>query len=476
VRSREPAIISSRLGSDVVSQDGKRLSQKGRPFHVRRARPAYTFNLTGWRIDVNDTPEASRSRRHLRWWLCGLLFGATALSFLDRQVLSVLAPVVTAQLGMDSVAYSHVTTAFLLSYAIMFLVGGRLMDVLGTRLGMALSVGLWSLASALHAAVRGPGQLGFCRFLLGVGEGGCFPGAAKGVSEWFPQRERAMAMGIAIGGASLGAVVAPPMTVWLSEVFGWRGVFVTTGMIGALWVAAWWMISRGIAGGSAERGTVRASGEAASADRPRLRSLACRLDVWGLAAVRFIVDPVFYFYMFWIPKYLSDERGISQQTIGALSWIPFLALGISNIAGGVISDGMVRRGMGASASRKGIMAAAALLTVASSFAGGVKGLEMALAMMSLLMFAHGFWVTNYVTLIGDRFPKGAVGTVMGFSGAIGAVGGMLANTAIGNIVDRFSYGPVWIASGLMYPAAFAVLLATVRKQEAPANVRSHETT
>lgn len=408
------------------------------------------------------------SRGHLRWWLCGLLFGATALSFLDRQVLSVLAPVITKQLGMDNVAYSHVTTAFLLSYAVMFLVGGRLMDVLGTRLGMALSVGLWSVASAAHAAVQGVGQLGFCRFLLGVGEGGCFPGAAKGVAEWFPQRERAMAMGIAIGGASLGAVVAPPMTVWLSELFGWRGVFLTTGLIGGAWVMAWWVISKGIGGGGPladdddHRAQGRPCGTGAMPDRPRLLSLLGRLDVWGFAIVRFIVDPVFYFYMFWIPKYLSEERGISQEAIGALSWIPFLALGVSNVAGGWVSDRMVRGGFSAQVARKWIMAAAALLTVASGFAGRVVGLETALAMMALLMFAHGFWVTNYVTLIGDRFPKGAVGTVMGFSGAIGAVGGMLANTAIGFVVDRFSYGPVWLASGLMYPAAFVVLLATIR--------------
>lgn len=401
----------------------------------------------------------------LRWWLCGLLFCATALSFLDRQVLSVLAPVVTAQLGMDNVAYSRVTTAFLLSYAVMFLVGGRLMDLVGTRLGMALSVGLWSVASAAHALVQGVGQLGTFRFLLGVGEGGCFPGAAKGVAEWFSQRERAMAMGVAIGGASLGAVVAPPMTVWLADLFGWRGVFLTTGLIGAAWVLAWWMMTGGTvgrgppAGAAANRAQARPRGPE---DRPRFLALMGRVDVWGFAIVRFIVDPVFYFYMFWIPKYLSEERGISQQAIGALSWIPFLALGISNVAGGWLSDRMVRGGFSAHAARKWIMAAAALLTVASGFAGRVKGLEMALAMMSLLMFAHGFWVTNYVTLIGDRFPKGAVGTVMGFSGAIGALGGMFANTAIGLVVDRFSYAPIWIVSGLMYPAAFVVLVATIR--------------
>ncbi|MBI5387995.1 MAG: MFS transporter [Verrucomicrobia bacterium] len=406
--------------------------------------------------------------RQLRWWLCGLLFAATALSFLDRQVLSVLAPVITEQLGMNNVEYSRVTTAFLVSYAVMFLVGGWLLDRLGTRLGMALSVGLWSVASAVHALVQNAFQLGACRFLLGAGEGGCFPGAAKGVAEWFPQRERALAMGIAIGGASLGAVVAPPLTVWLAEIAGWRGVFAVTGLMGVAWVVVWWALSREVArlpAVAAELSGTRTEEQQTAAgpreDRPTLAALLCRLDVWGLALVRFIVDPVFYFYMFWIPKYLNHERGVSLQQIGELTWIPFLALGLSNVAGGWTSDRMIRSGLPALTARRLIMAAAAALTIASSFAGRMQTVAMALTMMSLLMLAHGFWVTNYVTVISERFPKGAVGTVMGFAGAVGAVGGMLANTAIGWVVDHFSYGPVWLASGLMYPLAFVVLLLTV---------------
>ncbi|MBI4664360.1 MAG: MFS transporter [Verrucomicrobia bacterium] len=418
----------------------------------------------------------------MRWWLCGLLFLATALSFLDRQVLSVLAPVLTEQLRLSNLEYSHVNTAFLVSYAVMFLVGGRLMDLAGTRLGMALSVGLWSVASGLHAAAQNAFQLGACRFLLGMGEGGCFPGAAKGVAEWFSERQRAVATGIAIGGASLGAVVAPPLTVWLAAAVGWRGVFVTTGLAGAAWVVAWWMLSGsrllplaqvadGGEGASERRPPARPVpvSDASAPDRrpalherPALSVLLRRADVWGLALIRFIVDPVFYFYMFWIPKYLHQERGASMDQIGALSWIPFLALGVSNVAGGWASDRLIRAGLPVQKARTLIMASAAILTVASSLAGQVQTVEMALAMMSLLMLAHGFWVTNYVTLISDRFPQGAVGTVMGFSGAVGAVGGMLANTAIGAVVDRFSYGPVWLMSGLMYPLAFGVLMLMIR--------------
>ncbi len=398
--------------------------------------------------------------RHLRWWLCGLMFVATAMSFLDRQVLSVLAPVITEQLEMSNKEYSYVTNAFLVSYAIMFLLGGRMMDVLGTRLGMALSVGFWSVACAGHAVVQNAFQLGACRFLLGVGEGGCFPGAAKGVAEWFPQRQRALAMGVAIGGSALGAVVAPPLTVWLARAVGWRGVFVVTGLVGAAWVVLWWLLS-----GRAETlngASQKARVEAAQRDQVPLLALLARIDTWGLALMRFIVDPVFYFYMFWIPKYLSQERGVSLEQIGQVTWIPFLALGISNIAGGWFSDGMIRRGLPVLAARRWIMAGAAALTLSSSLAGRVETLAMAIAMMSLLMLAHGFWITNYVTVISERFPKGAVGTVMGLTGAVGAVGGMLANTAIGWCVDQFSYGPIWMVSGFMYPIAFLVLMATIR--------------
>lgn len=399
---------------------------------------------------MNAAPANSR----LRWWLCGLLLAATSLSFLDRQVLSVLAPVITKALAMANLDYANVTTAFLVSYALMFLLGGRLMDLVGTRLGMAFSVGLWSLASALHAVAQNALHLGCFRFLLGVGEGGCFPGAAKGVAEWFPPRERALAMGVAIGGASLGSVIAPPLTVWLAKYLSWREVFVVTGVLGVIWVAAWLLVSRQLPTAAP------AAAEAASpAERPSLGSLLGEPGVWGLALARFIFDPVFYFYMFWIPKYLNQARGVTLQQIGELSWIPFLALGLSNIAGGWVSDRLIRRGMPALRARLLVMGAAACLTVSSSLAGCVQSVPLALGMMALLMFAHGFWITNYVTLISDRFPRGAVGTVMGFAGAVGAVGGMLANTAIGWAVDHLSYGPVWVISGFMYPMAFLVLLA-----------------
>lgn len=413
--------------------------------------------------------------RHLRWWLCGLLFAATALSFLDRQVLSVIAPVVTEEFEMTNQEYSYVTTAFLVSYAVMFFLAGRIMDLVGTRLGMALSVGLWTVASTLHAVAQGAYQLAFFRFLLGAGEGGCFPGVTKAATEWFPQRERALAIGIAIGGASLGAVAAPPLTVWLVGQFGWREAFLVTGALGAAWVTLWWIFyhapvaSPFVTDSERKHVEAHAEGETAMPARdsqpvatpPSLASLLTRKDVWGLAIMRFLFDPVFYFYMFWIPKYLSEERGLSLEAIGRLTWIPFFALGVSNVIGGWASDRLIAAGMAPSKARKLVMAAAALLTVSSAAAAFAGSAAMAVAIMSVLMFAHGFWITNYVTVISECFPKNAVATVMGLAGMVGAIGGMLGNTAIGLVVDQFSFLPVWIASGCLYPLALLVLIATV---------------
>lgn len=408
--------------------------------------------------------------RNLRWWLCGLMFLATALSFLDRQVLSVVAPVVTQEFGMSNQDYSYVTNAFMLSYAVMFFLAGRVMDVIGTRLGMALSVGLWSVASALHAVAHNGLQLGIFRFVLGAGEGGCFPGVAKGATEWFPHRERALAIGIAIGGASLGGIAAPPLTGWLVDLAGWRGAFLATGLIGGIWVALWWVLyhapNRSPRVTDEERALIESGNAAtdAASHAPSLLELLGRREVWGMAGMRFIFDPVFYFYMFWIPKYLSQERGLSLDGIVQLTWIPFVALGVSNIAGGWLSDQLIARGMPSLKARKLVMAGAAALTISSSTAASAGSAGMAVAIMSLLMFAHGFWITNYVTIISEVFDRRSVATVMGLTGMVGTVGGMTANTMIGYVADTFGFLPIWIASGCLYPAALVVLLVSVRSK------------
>lgn len=396
---------------------------------------------------------------HLRWLVVGLVFIATGLSFLDRQVLSIAIIKIQEEFDITDVQYGVVNTSFLISYAIMFTIGGRLIDVVGARIGLAASVALWSVANTMHGFMTGFYQLVAFRFLLGMGEGGCFPGAARTVYEWFSEKERAMANGIAIGGAAIGAVIAPPLTIWVANYFGWRGGFVIPGLAGLLWVGIWlmipWKTSRLV-----EPTTVSISKKEKVLP---FKTILKNKDAWIFIIIRFMLDPVFYFFMFWIPKYLNEERGLSFDSVGNIFWIPFLALGVSNVMGGWFSDKLVERSMSVSKARKVVMGIAALLTIAAPFVEWVSTVEVAIALMALIMFAHGFWITNYITAISDIFGKQATSTVVGLSGTAGAVSGLLLNPLIGLIIQNYSYRPLWIVSGLMYPLAFIVFILFVRR-------------
>jgi ACS family hexuronate transporter-like MFS transporter len=411
--------------------------------------------------------------KNLRWLIVGLLFVATALSFLDRQVLSISILKIQTDLNVSDVQYGWINTGFLISYALMFTLGGWLIDKFGTRIGLAVSVGLWSISNAMHGAVQNVWHLGTARFFLGIGEGGCFPGAAKGVAEWFPKKHRALAMGIAIGGAALGAVIAPPLTVYLTTIFGWRGTFVATGIFGGIWVLVWliffhkpqkspFITDKELA--SIENDALKQEkqkGELKKVSVP-IKQILRTKEAWGLIGIRFLLDPVFYFFMFWIPKYLSDERGLSFERIGELFWIPFLALGISNIIGGGLSDRLIKSGLSVNRARKLIMGLAALLTMVAPLTAVASSAETAILFMSLIMFAHGFWITNYITIISELFGKNATSTVVGMSGSAGAIAGLLVNPLIGRIVENYSYLPMWIVSGIMYPLGFIILLVSIR--------------
>lgn len=395
-----------------------------------------------------------------RWFVAVLLFLASALSFFDRQVLSVLAPRILEDLRMTNVEYSHAVSAFTLAYSVMFTVGGRFIDMVGTRLGLGLSVAFWTLSSLLHAGVQSAGQLSVFRFLLGAGEGGCFPGAARGILEWFPARERALAMGIATtAGSAIGAVAAPPLIVWVAAHTGWRGAFLATGAIGAVWVLAWFLFYR--------KPQLPPEGEERSATgKPwPMRALLGRREVWGIILTRCLLDPVFYFYMFWIPQYLHQERGASLEEIGRVAWIPFFTLGVSSLLGGALSDSLVRSGWSIGRARKTVMAAAALLTPVSVLAMWAPDSFWAVTLLGVLMFAHGFWMTNYMTLIGDLFPTATVGTVVGLSGTAGGLGGFLSTLLVGRFVQAYSFTPAFVLCGVLYPLGLGIILATVRRVE-----------
>jgi ACS family hexuronate transporter-like MFS transporter len=387
-----------------------------------------------------------------------MAFIATALSFLDRQVLSISIIRIRQDFAVTDVDYGFINTGFLISYAIMFTLGGILIDRYGSRPGLAFSVGLWSFASLLHSLANSVFQFGLFRFLLGLGEGGAFPGAIKAVTEWVPKHRQALANGIAIGGSALGAVVAPPLCVYLIGVTGWRGVFIITGIIGFLWVIGWLLLPKKQS--VSHKDDIDQNLEKPTPEKVKvpLKQLLRIKDVWIFIIIRFLLDPIFYFYMFWIPKYLNDVRSVSLTEIGRIAWIPFLAMGVSNMFGGWLSDLIFRKTAGLSFARKSIMGFAAFLTFSALFVKYAPTPAVVIAIMCIVFFAHGLWITNYITSITDIFGKTAASTIIGFSGSAGAVSSLIINPLIGLIITHYSYNPLWIYAGIMYPVAFVIFM------------------
>lgn len=399
------------------------------------------------------------------WIIIVLLLLATSLSFLDRQVLSVSILEIKKDLSISDVDYGFINAGFLISYAVMFTFGGILIDRYGSRLGLAFSVGFWSFATLLHSLSTSVFHFGLFRFMLGVGEGGCFPGAIKAVMEWVPKNKHALANGIAIGGSAIGAVVAPPLSVYLLGFVGWRGVFLVTGAFGLLWLLLWLFFTR------KKRQSVMQSFEesheesAPLREKVKLTALLKNKEVKVFVIIRFILDPIFYFYMFWIPKYLNDVHSLSIEAIGRILWIPFLALGLANVLGGWVSDLVFIKTSNVNLSRKLIMGIAAGLTIPIVSVGFLHSYVLILMLMALAFFAHGLWITNYITSISDIFGKQVTSTVVGLSGSAGAISSLVLNPFIGFVITRYSYGPLWWYAGLMYPLAFLLLLKFIPRIE-----------
>lgn len=395
-------------------------------------------------------------QKHLSYIVLIFLFIATALNFLDRQVLSMTIIKIQDEFKVTDFQYGVVNTSFLISYALMFTIGGRLMDKFGSKKGLAVAVGVWSVANALHGIIGNFYQLVVFRFLLGIGEGGCFPGAAKAVLEWFNEKNRAMANGIAIGGAAIGAVIAPPLTTFISSGLGWRWSFVIPGLTGILWVMGWLLIPLAKQTISTQNSDTPLRKEAIP-----FATILKNKHAQTFILIRFLLDPVVYFIMFWTPKYLHEQRNVPFENIGTLFWIPFLALGISNIAGGFFSDKLIKKGFSVNKARKTVMGIAAAITLVAPLIAFVSSAYMAVALMAVIMFAHGFWITNYITSISDIFGAVGTSTVVGLSGTAGAISALIINPLIGIIIQNYSYSPIWIVCGLMYPLAFVLLLICI---------------
>ncbi|MCW5978187.1 MAG: MFS transporter [Bryobacteraceae bacterium] len=404
---------------------------------------------------------------HLRWWIAGLLFLATIINYVDRQALSVLAPLLRDEFGMSNTDYSRIVSAFMLAYLIMQTGSGRLMDWVGTRAGFSLCIAWWSAAAMLHAAARSALSFGLFRFLLGLGEAGNWPGGVKAVSEWFPARERAFAIGFFNSGSTLGAVIAPPLVAWLAIHYGWGNAFLITGALGFVWLALWlplyrtpdrhpWITAP-------ELDHIRSGRESAGlAERIRWVRLFSYRQVWGLVLGRMLADPVWWFYVFWLPEYLKRERQFSLAMIGYFAWIPFLGATVGCLVGGAASGWLIRRGMPVLRARKTVMFASAVLMMSGIPAVLATDANVAIALITVATFAYSTWAANILTLPADLFPPGIVASVSGLSGTGAATGGMVFTLVIGAVVDRFSYLPVFTAAGLMPLAAFALIAWGVR--------------
>ena len=405
--------------------------------------------------------------RHLRWWVAGLLFLATIINYVDRQTLSVLAPSLRDQFRMSNTDYSRVVFAFLLAYTFGQSGSGKIMDWLGTRRGFSLTMVWWSVAAMLHATANSVLHFGLFRFLLGLGEAGNWPGGVKAVSEWFPARERAFAIGLFNSGSCLGAVVAPPLVAWIALEWSWRAAFLFTGSLGFLWLALWLALYR-LPGEHPwitrqEREHIERNSGAAEGIKVRWVELLGYKQVWGLVLARMLSDPVWWFYVFWLPEYLRRERNFSLAMIGYFAWIPFLTADAGNFVGGGISSYLIKRGWPVLRARKTVMFTSAAVMLAGLPAVLTGSPTLAVALISLATLAYSSWAANILTLPADLFPRAVVASVSGLSGTGAAIGGMIFTLVIGVVVDHFSYLPVFTAAALMPLGAASILLWGVRQ-------------
>lgn len=407
---------------------------------------------------------------NLRWWIAGLLAAATALNYLDRQNLPVVIGEVQKSIPITDQQYSQLQFLFLLAYGVMYAGGGKIMDVLGTRWGYAVMIAWWSMANLMQGAISSVFGLGAARFMLGLGEGGGFPGSAKAVSEWFPPKERSFAFGIFNTGSSLGAVIAPPLIAAIVLRSNWRWVFFVTGALGLIWAVVWLLVYNVPARHRLVTATERDYLKTALSEQPTTARVSWIglfrfRQVWGLVIAKFLSDSAWFFFIFWLPKYLGDIRHLNIKEIGYYAWIPYAWAGAGSFIGGWLSSYLIRRTLSVDASRKialGIGAACmpASLLIATS------PLALAIVFFSMAMFGHQFWSTILQTLAADMFPSKMVGAVAGLLGAAGSFGAMLFNLLVGVLLTAYhSYVLVFAISGLLHPVSFLVILLVVRRIE-----------
>jgi MFS transporter, ACS family, hexuronate transporter len=381
-----------------------------------------------------------------RWLMISFAFWATVINYMDRQTLSVAAPVLREQFHMSNTEYSRVVFAFMLAYTISNGVSGSIIDRLGTRLGYALCIGWWSVAALLHAFSRGAVSLGVARFLLGIGEAGNWPGGVKVVAEWFPEQERALASGIFNSGSAVGAILAPPVVAYILLSFGWPAAFLAVGVLGFVWLAFWWPTYR-----------TPATPDIAPPPTVPFRQLVRSRFVISLTISKIFLDPVWYFYTFWFPEYLKNGRHFDMAAIGKYSWIPFLVAGAGNYAGGWIAGLLLRGGWSVASARKTGVTIFAVLMMSAIPAVLVTDAWLSIALVSVAMLGYTGALANMLAMPADVYPKSTVASIWGIASMGSGFGGMLFSLITGWAVDHYSYTPVFIGFGLIPLICAAIL-------------------
>lgn len=438
------------------------------------------------RVETGSAPATPHGQ--YRWVICALLFFASTINYIDRQVIGILKPTLQSQFGWSEIDYGDIVFAFQLAYAIGFLLAGRMVDRLGAKRGFAIAIVVWSLAAIAHAeaAVFGPGAAavlavvgltysgsvaGFmvARLALGFGESGNFPAAIKVVAEWFPKRERALATGVFNSGTNVGALMTPLVVPWITITWGWYWAFVATGALGFIWLVLWWRVydhpeqHRRL--GAAELAYIRSDPADPPASVP-WRTLLPHRQTWAFMIGKFLTDPIWWLYLFWIPDFLHRNHGIDLRTIGPPLVAIYLVADVGSIGGGWLSSALITRGWSVNGGRKLAMLVCALAVVPMIFASGAHDLWVAVALISLAAAAHQGWSANLFTTASDMFPRQAVGSIVGLGGMAGAVGGMLIAKLTGYILDATgSYVPVFLIAAFAYIVALAIIHLLVPRLE-----------
>jgi ACS family hexuronate transporter-like MFS transporter len=401
---------------------------------------------------------------HLRWWIVSLIFFASVLNYVDRQALSILAPTIQKDLALSNEDYASVLNWFLIAYTVALIASGKIVDRFGVRFSLALFVGWWSISNILTGFARSAASLGACRFLLGLGEAGNWTAAPKAVSEWFPARERALAIGIYTLGATVGATLAPVLIVGLASWHSWQAAFIVTGSAGLVWLIPWlWLYRRPSEHprlSAAERTLIesgqaadQAAASAAAPDWGKWHRVLLRREVLLLIFARMLTDPVWYFFQFWFAKYLYDARGLDQKSL-SVTWVVYLAADVGVLSGGWLSGLLIKRGTAPVRSRLWIMLACAVLVPLGAVIPHVDALWLVLAFGMVAVLAHLAWLINLSALVVDLVPRGSLAFAFGVIAAGSSLGGLMMNKAVGSLVTNTSYDPAFGFMLLLHPLAW----------------------